>query len=327
MAWIEIHQSLPSHRKTLAMADALDLPPVYVLGHMTALWLWCLDNAPDGDLSRLSARIIALAAQWPGDPKAFRDALVSVGFVDETEDTADLHDWLDYAGRLCEHREKEKERSRIRRAAIKAEKEASQPTTSGRPLDDQRPTVGTVPNLTVPDRTGSTEVSNETSAAPAGNREQLQSSASDGKQPQETAPHDAADASASAPVSVGSKSILERYEDRLNSEKNQPAVLADAGCEIFGRPVDIPRLGRMAKKHGSGEVLRAMLKGVTSWRGVDDPLSYTEGVLSAKKNGHARAGPLNGAAPYVSPYLDEEANAKRRKENEEWTKQFYPNTS
>jgi hypothetical protein len=62
-AWLELHQSLPTHRKTLIMADALDVKPVQIVGHLTCLWLWALDNAQDGVL-HVSPQMIARAAQW-----------------------------------------------------------------------------------------------------------------------------------------------------------------------------------------------------------------------------------------------------------------------
>jgi hypothetical protein len=100
MAWLELHQSLPTHRKTLAMADALDTQPAHIVGHIACLWLWALDNAQDGVL-HVSPRMVARAAQWEGDPQAFMDALLAAGFLD-----ADgyIHDWDEYAGRLIEIR-------------------------------------------------------------------------------------------------------------------------------------------------------------------------------------------------------------------------------
>ena len=96
MAWIELHQSLPQHRKLLALRDALGLRTPAALGHMCLLWLWALDNAPDGDLSALPARQLAEICQFSerraGDLAV---ALRTSGFVD-----ADwrLHDWGDYTG-------------------------------------------------------------------------------------------------------------------------------------------------------------------------------------------------------------------------------------
>lgn len=118
MAWIELHQSLPQHRKLLALRDALGLRTPAALGHMCLLWLWALDNAPDGDLSALPARQLAEICQFSerraGDLAV---ALRTSGFVD-----ADwrLHDWGDYTGRLIDQRAASRERQRRRRARLRA---------------------------------------------------------------------------------------------------------------------------------------------------------------------------------------------------------------
>ena len=154
MAWIEIHQSLPTHRKTLLAADALGITPVQLMGHMVAFWLWALDNVPDGDLDSISSRVIARAAQWEGAPDQFVDALLSAGFIDETDNGLSIHDWYDYAGRLIERRNSERERSRQRRAAAQ---KVNTKTTAGRPPDDRATTVGTVQYSTVPNSTNDQE--------------------------------------------------------------------------------------------------------------------------------------------------------------------------
>lgn len=118
MAWIELHQTLPQHRKLLALRDALGLRTPAALGHMCLLWLWALDNAPDGDLSALPARQLAEICQFnerrAGDLAV---ALRTSGFVD-----ADwrLHDWGDYTGRLIDQRAQSRERQRRRRAQLRA---------------------------------------------------------------------------------------------------------------------------------------------------------------------------------------------------------------
>lgn len=118
MAWIELHQSLPQHRKLLALRDALGLRTPAALGHMCLLWLWALDNAPDGDLSALPARQLAEICQF-SERRAgnLAVALRTSGFVD-----ADwrLHDWGDYTGRLIDQRAASRERQRRRRARLRA---------------------------------------------------------------------------------------------------------------------------------------------------------------------------------------------------------------
>ena len=83
MAWIELHQALPQHRKLLALRDALRLRTPAALGHMCLLWLWALDNAPDGNLSALPPRQLAEICQFnarrAGELAA---ALRTSGFVD-----------------------------------------------------------------------------------------------------------------------------------------------------------------------------------------------------------------------------------------------------
>lgn len=116
MAWIELHQSVWSHRKTLLLADALEIDPIYAAAHMIHLWTWALDNAQDGDLSGLPPRVIAAGAGWPGDPERFVAAVVAAGFLDRDAESLVIHDWYDYAGRLIERREQHRERMRRARA-------------------------------------------------------------------------------------------------------------------------------------------------------------------------------------------------------------------
>ena len=139
MAWLKIYQSIRQHRKILDAADALEIAPPYMIGLLTSFWLWALDNAPDGNVSEISARNIARAAQWDGDADELLQAFISAGLLDQgNEDPATLtiHDWEEYAGTLIQQREAEKERSRRRRAAAKK--------TEGRPPDDQQTTAGRV---------------------------------------------------------------------------------------------------------------------------------------------------------------------------------------
>ena len=158
MAWLEIHQALPAHRKTLAAADALDMHPVHFMGHIITFWLWALDNVPDGNLDEVSARMIARAAQWEGDPDTLLNTLIEVGFIDQDDDGLAIHDWYDYAGKLMEQRAKERERSRKRRAEQRRRpQEKDRGSTAGHPEDDREKTVGTVPNRTVPNSTNNKE--------------------------------------------------------------------------------------------------------------------------------------------------------------------------
>jgi hypothetical protein len=64
MAWLESHQSLRDHPKARRLARRLDGLPASI-GHLHALWWWCLDYAPNGDLTRYQVdadRLADLAA-------------------------------------------------------------------------------------------------------------------------------------------------------------------------------------------------------------------------------------------------------------------------
>lgn len=104
MAYIEAHQSLRDHRKILALAGELDMPEPHVAGHCLYLWLWSLDNAPEGVLPA-SERIIERAAGWTGAAGALVAAMERAGMLERDEDgSLRIHDWYDYAGKLMERR-------------------------------------------------------------------------------------------------------------------------------------------------------------------------------------------------------------------------------
>ncbi|NPV80817.1 MAG: hypothetical protein HPY52_11160 [Firmicutes bacterium] len=106
MAWIELHQSVWTHRKTLRLAAELEIPSIYAVGHMAQFWCWAIDNVPNGCLINIPPRVIAIAAGWPGDPDTFCRAALAAGFFDDDgQGNLSIHDWYDYAGRLLEQRE------------------------------------------------------------------------------------------------------------------------------------------------------------------------------------------------------------------------------
>lgn len=112
MAWIESHQSLATHRKTMVLESILDITTVQAIGHLHLFWWWALDNTPDGNLTGIPDRVIAKAAQWDGDSSQFVNALRESGFIDGDM----IHDWMDYAGRLIAKRVANAERMREARA-------------------------------------------------------------------------------------------------------------------------------------------------------------------------------------------------------------------
>lgn len=115
MAWIESHQEIWRHPKTKKLARLLGVSVPTAVGHLHGIWYWALDFAQDGDLRQYDPEEIADAALWEGDPRQFVEALVTAGYLDQTDDGLSLHDWYDYAGRLMEQREARREQDRARK--------------------------------------------------------------------------------------------------------------------------------------------------------------------------------------------------------------------
>ena len=109
MAWIPSHQELIRHPKVNELMDILEISRPMTIGYLHMLWLWAVDYAPDGDLSRFKPSAISNACEWPKDPEEFINGLKSVGFVD---DDNMLHDWADYGGKYLAQREASRQRAR-----------------------------------------------------------------------------------------------------------------------------------------------------------------------------------------------------------------------
>lgn len=103
MAYIELHQAVFDHRKTIVAAELLDIPEVHLVGHLAALWTWCIDNCPDGILPT-SNRVIARGARYTDSADEFVSALTEAGFVECTDIGLVIHDWGDYGGKLITKR-------------------------------------------------------------------------------------------------------------------------------------------------------------------------------------------------------------------------------
>lgn len=145
MAWIEVHQELREHRKVYNCAEKLNISRVTMVGTLVTLWLWALDNVPDGSLAGISNKTIARVCDWPErKANALVDALVSAGWLDRSGDTLVIHDWTEYVGKLMERRRKDRERKK-KSAAIP-------PTSAGNPPEFQ-PASPEIPVLQYPNRT------------------------------------------------------------------------------------------------------------------------------------------------------------------------------
>lgn len=112
MAWLELHQTMPRHRKTLALAGILKISRREAVGLMCDLWTWAVDNADrDGVLSGLDAFAIASALDFPkSKSKALLSALVQCGYVEEYGVLYRIHDWYSYCGKLNDRRAADRKR-------------------------------------------------------------------------------------------------------------------------------------------------------------------------------------------------------------------------
>jgi len=99
MAWIKSHQDLANHPKVAMLADALGMSEPAIIGHLHLFWWWVLAYAPDGDVTKYPATLIARGAKIP-DEKAqqFVDEMLRIGFLDKCGKKTIVHDWLDFAG-------------------------------------------------------------------------------------------------------------------------------------------------------------------------------------------------------------------------------------
>jgi hypothetical protein len=114
MTWIPSHQSLREHPKKDRLAELLfngstpnDVADYAAAGLLHYLWYWALDYAVDGDLAKFTDRQIAKGCRWQGDPPALVQGLTVAGFIDGDRQ---IHDWHEYAGKLIEQRERDKQR-------------------------------------------------------------------------------------------------------------------------------------------------------------------------------------------------------------------------
>lgn len=128
--WIELHQEMPKHPKTLALAQALKISRRETVGLLADLWTWGLSCADeDGSLKSIGDEGIALALDWPvKKASALVKPLVDCGWLDTLGDGQyRLHDWPDYTSRLFEKRKDAERKRNARKAARRPDASAQRP--------------------------------------------------------------------------------------------------------------------------------------------------------------------------------------------------------
>lgn len=115
MAYIEAHQSVLTHRKTLRLGRLLGMDRFCVVGRLVALWSWALDNAQDGIVTVADSDILADVMGWEREPAELCEALVTSGFLELAGDGSFyiLHDWASHGGKILRRLEAQGERTKL----------------------------------------------------------------------------------------------------------------------------------------------------------------------------------------------------------------------
>ncbi len=125
-AWLEVHQTLVNHSKTLRAACALGASKFEIIGALVALWSWSMDHAEDGQIDIHDWPIIVENIGWRGNPSELLSAMLGCGkangedgnhgFIVKDGNVLRIHDWDQYAGRLLDKRRAHRERNQRARS-------------------------------------------------------------------------------------------------------------------------------------------------------------------------------------------------------------------
>ncbi len=126
--WFEAHDTMAKHPKTLKLARLLGVDRRYAVGLLHDLFSWGLYAATKtGELPGMTKEDIAQALDWPTKKTdTLITSLTQSGYLEQHTDTAGgpvyaIHDWYDYAGKLFDQREKNREKNRRLRERTKAD--------------------------------------------------------------------------------------------------------------------------------------------------------------------------------------------------------------
>lgn len=97
MAWIESHQALERHPKTLDLMTSMGWDLSQTIGYLHRFWWWVVDYAEDGDL-RKHGNHYAISLGLTGEvADKFVTEMKRIGFID-TQPNLRVHDWWAYHG-------------------------------------------------------------------------------------------------------------------------------------------------------------------------------------------------------------------------------------
>jgi len=144
MPWIESHQELERHPKTLDLMNQMGWDLDTTIGKLHRFWWWCVDYAEDGDLRKHNdSRLSAAVGVLPGDSKRFIEAMVQSGWIDR-EPYFRVHDWWHYFGEFLKSKYKNYPKKWQAVKKLYSQKNKTPPKTPPKPV---------LPNQTEPNQT------------------------------------------------------------------------------------------------------------------------------------------------------------------------------
>ena len=104
MAWIESHQELERHPKTLFMMNRMGWDVDTTLGKLHRFWWWCVDYCEDGDLRRFNDSQLGCVVGIHDQQQAARfvKEMVEACWLDRIPGTFRVHAWWRYIGRFLQ---------------------------------------------------------------------------------------------------------------------------------------------------------------------------------------------------------------------------------
>lgn len=245
--WYEAHQTMTRHPKTLKLARLMKVDRRYAVGLLHDLFSWGVDIAgKHGELPGLEAEDIASALDMPGKKGlAAVNALLESGYLErDIHGTYCIHDWYDYAGKLMERRESDKERQAKNRRKKFVPDDGNNAdvtrTSRGQSAENDGTSVGnpyaTVPNITLPNHSPNLQVLNTHSVPPYG-APAREASPEDGGFHEfwQAYPRRSGDINRAAAVylcAVDDGATLEQMLSALEWQRRQPAWLEQGGRYI-----------------------------------------------------------------------------------------------
>lgn len=104
MAWIESHQKLYRHPKTMRLSELMVWEMDLAIGKLHRFWWWCVDYAEDGDLRKYNDTTLGQAVGLKdSECKRFVDAMVRSGWLDR-EPYFRLHNWWKHRGQFLQRK-------------------------------------------------------------------------------------------------------------------------------------------------------------------------------------------------------------------------------